>query len=147
MTMHTTLQKFGYPGTMIKDLDHWAIVMRPAQATLGALVLIAKSEATSVASLPTPAYAELQHATQLIERGLKHFRAFNRINYLALMMVDPHVHFHVLPRYAEAQIFDGASFADPGWPVLPDMKHANPHTPETAKKLHKALLDAFTSAL
>jgi diadenosine tetraphosphate (Ap4A) HIT family hydrolase len=145
--MHATLQKFGYPATLIKELEHWCIVMRASQATLGAVVMIAKSDATSVAQLPAPAYAELQQATQLIERGLRQFRPFDTINYLAFMMVDPQVHFHVLPRYAEPQIFDGTSFTDPGWPALPDMKFANSLSPDTAQKLHKALVDAFTSAL
>lgn len=145
--MHATLKKFGYPGTLIRELDHWCIVMRPAQATLGALVLIAKSEATSIAALPTAAYAELQQATRLIENGLGTFRPFNKINYLAFMMVDPHVHFHVLPRYAEPQVFDATTFTDPGWPALPDMKFATATSPETAQKLHKALVDAVTSAL
>jgi diadenosine tetraphosphate (Ap4A) HIT family hydrolase len=145
--MHATQQKFGYPGTLIKELDHWCIVMRPAQATLGALVLITKSEATSVAALPAAAYAELQQATRLIEAGLQEFRPFNKINYLAFMMVDPHVHFHVLPRYAEPQMFDGTAFADPGWPALPDMKFATQCSPETAQKLHKTLVDAFATAV
>jgi diadenosine tetraphosphate (Ap4A) HIT family hydrolase len=145
--MHATLQKFGYPATLIKELEHWAIVLRPAQATFGALVLIAKSDATSFATLPDAAYAELRQVTGLIESGLKRFRPFNKINYLAFMMVDPHVHFHVLPRYAEAQLFNGTTFVDPGWPALPDMKCANPHSPETAVMLHKALVDAFASAL
>jgi diadenosine tetraphosphate (Ap4A) HIT family hydrolase len=145
--MHATLQKFGYPGTLIKELDHWCIVMRPAQATLGALVLIAKSESTSVAQLPQQAYAELQQATHLIETALNRFRPFNKINYLAFMMVDPHVHFHVLPRYAEPQVFDGTAFTDPGWPALPDMKFANSNSPKTAQKLHKALVDAFAAAV
>ena len=66
---------------------------------------------------------------------------------MALMMVDPQVHFHVLPRYAEPQAFDGTTFADPGWPALPDMKFANPNSPETAQRLQKALVDAFAAAL
>ena len=74
--MHATLQKFGYPGSLIKELQHWCIVLRPAQATLGALVLIAKSDATSLAALPAGAYAELQQATQVIEAGLMCFRPF-----------------------------------------------------------------------
>jgi diadenosine tetraphosphate (Ap4A) HIT family hydrolase len=145
--MHATLQKFGYPASLIAELEHWCIVVRPAQATLGAVVLIAKSDATSVAQLPAPAYAELQQATQLIERGLRQFRPFDKINYLAFMMVDPQVHFHVLPRYAEPQTFDGTGFTDPGWPALPDMKFANSHSPDTAQKLHKALVDAFATAV
>jgi diadenosine tetraphosphate (Ap4A) HIT family hydrolase len=144
--MHATLQKFGYPASVITELDHWCIVLRPAQATLAALVLIAKSDATSFSTLPTPAYAELQQATGLIERGLRQFRAFDKINYLALMMVDPQVHFHVLPRYAAPQTFDGVTFTDPGWPALPDLKHSTQHSPETAAKLHKALVDAFAAA-
>jgi diadenosine tetraphosphate (Ap4A) HIT family hydrolase len=145
--MHATLQKFGYPATLIAELDHWCIVMRPAQATLGAVVLIAKSEATSIAALPTQAFAELQQATHLIETGLQKFCPFDKINYLALMMVDPHVHFHVLPRYVGPKNFDEVRFVDPGWPALPDMKFANTHSPETAQKLHKALVDAFAIAL
>ena len=41
-----------------------------------------------------------------------------------LMMVDPHVHFHVLPRYAQTRVFDGVQFPDTGWPGPPDLKSA-----------------------
>ena len=51
--------------------------------------------------------------------------AYDKINYLMLMMVDPHVHFHVLPRYAEDRSFAGAAFADAGWPAAPDLKAVN----------------------
>ena len=33
-------------------------------------------------------------------------------NYLMLMMVDPHVHFHVIPRYAAPQRFEDVDFPD-----------------------------------
>ena len=33
-----------------------------------------------------------------------------KINYLALMMVDPHVHFHVIPRYSGSRELEGATF-------------------------------------
>ena len=42
-------------------------------------------------------------------------------NYLMLMMVDPYVHFHVLPRYREPQEFRAVTFADKGWPGTPDL--------------------------
>ena len=41
-----------------------------------------------------------------------------------LMMVDPHVHFHVFPRYAGSRDLDGLTFADAGWPGPPDLKSA-----------------------
>jgi diadenosine tetraphosphate (Ap4A) HIT family hydrolase len=121
--MNATMEKFGYPGSLVQELEHWVILLRPAQATLGALVLAAKSDATQFSALSREAFAELASAIGAIEQGLSRFRPYAKINYLMLMMVDPHVHFHVLPRYAEAQDFAGRKFADPGWPGAPDLKH------------------------
>ncbi len=122
--MHATLAKFGYPGTLVCDYAHWCVLLRPVQTTLGSLVLAAKSEERAFSDLPDDAFAEFSLVVREIERGIKAFRAYDRINYLMLMMVDPHVHFHVLPRYAEAQTFEGQSFPDPGWPGPPDLKSA-----------------------
>ena len=41
-----------------------------------------------------------------------------------LMMVDPHVHFHVIPRYDGSRSFGGMSFPDRAWPGPPDLKSA-----------------------
>ena len=42
-------------------------------------------------------------------------------NYLMLMMVDPHVHFHVIPRYAKPRRFADIDFPDSGWPGQPNL--------------------------
>ena len=141
--MHTTLKKFSYPETLLKDFVHWVILRRPAQVTLGALILVSKHEATSLGALPLEAHAELKACTSAIENALTAFRPYDKLNYLALMMVDPQVHFHVLPRYASEQVFDGVTFADKGWPGVPDLKHAPDISTATTKKLHTSLLDAF----
>ena len=39
-----------------------------------------------------------------------------------LMMVDPHVHFHVIPRYSGTRRIAGMEIADQGWPGPPDLK-------------------------
>lgn len=141
--MHATLEKFGYPGTLLKETEHWCILMRPAQVTLGALVLCSKHQAASLSSLPESAFAEMASATRHIEKSLTAFRPYDKINYLALMMADPHVHFHVLPRYASQQEFAGASFADPAWPGPPDLKIAANMTENVKSKLYAALMDVF----
>jgi len=41
-----------------------------------------------------------------------------------LMMVDPHVHFHVVPRYSEPRRWNGLEIADRGWPGPPDLPSA-----------------------
>ncbi|MEO8453961.1 MAG: HIT family protein, partial [Sphingomicrobium sp.] len=49
--MNPTIKKFGYPATLVREFDHWLILLRPAQVTLGSLVLAAKSEATAYSEL------------------------------------------------------------------------------------------------
>jgi diadenosine tetraphosphate (Ap4A) HIT family hydrolase len=144
--MHATLSKFGYPGTLIAEYQHWAVLLRPQQVTLGSLVLCSTGESPSFAELPSAAYAELEIATRAIERGLRAFRAFDRINYIMLMMVDPHVHFHVLPRYSSLQIYQGVEMADAAWPGPPDMKASHVLAPEVTSQLTSDLRQAFGKA-
>ena len=117
-----TMTKFGYPDTLIKEWDHWAVLLRPAQVTLGSLVLVARSDATAYSQLPTAAFAEQAIAVRSIEQALAGFCQYERLNYLMLMMVDPNVHFHVIPRYSQPREWNGLSFADHGWPGPPQLK-------------------------
>jgi diadenosine tetraphosphate (Ap4A) HIT family hydrolase len=121
---HATLMKFGFPRTLVREYDSWCVLVRPQQATLAALVLAARSEVTAFSAIGQAAFAELAHVIVDIEASLRQFRSFERINYLMLMMVDPHVHFHVLPRYPTVQEFNGTAFEDRGWPAMPDLKHS-----------------------
>jgi diadenosine tetraphosphate (Ap4A) HIT family hydrolase len=143
--MHQTLEKFGYPATLLKEFDHWCVLLRPSQATLGALVLVAKSDATSMAALPAEAFDELHACCTSIDAALRQFRGFDKLNYLALMMVDPQVHFHVLPRYAQEQTFEGIVFNDPAWPGPPDLKSSTDISESVRGKLQRALINAFAN--
>ena len=122
--MNETIAKFGYPATLIAEYDHWVVLLRPAQPTLGALVLAAKSDAKAFGDLPAAAHAELKVATAAIETALGQAVGYAKINYLMLMMVDPHVHFHVLPRYEGERSGAGLTVADAGWPAQPDLGQA-----------------------
>lgn len=122
--MNATLEKFGWPATLVREFDHWVVLLRTAQVTLGSLVLAAKSDATAFGDLPAAAFAELKDATAQIEEALSRFVAFEKINYLMLMMVDPHVHFHVIPRYEGTRRFGLVDFPDHGWPKPPALAEA-----------------------
>ena len=122
--MNVTLKKFGWPETLVREFGHWVVLVRPAQPTLGSLVLAAKSEATAFGALDPAAYAELADVTATIEAALGAAVGYAKLNYLMLMMVDPHVHFHVIPRYEGAREWHGREFVDVGWPGLPDLGHA-----------------------
>ena len=122
--MNATIEKFGYPGTLVREYEHWLVLVRPAQVTLGSLVLAAKSDAMAYGALPAAAFAEQAGVIAAIEKALTAFCRYERINYLMLMMVDPHVHFHVIPRYSGSREWGGVEFADAGWPGTPDLKSA-----------------------
>jgi len=141
--MNATIERFGYPATLIKELDHWVILLRPAQVTLGSLILAAKSEATAYGQLPREAFGEQADAVAAVERALAAFSRYERINYLMLMMVDPNVHFHVIPRYSEPRAWDGLEFADAGWPGPPQLASAVQLTQEQIGTLTAQLGEAF----
>lgn len=122
--MNETIARFGYPATLVREFDHWLVLARPAQPTLGSLVLAAKSEATAFGDLPAEAHAGLKQATAAIEAALGRAVGYAKLNYLMLMMVDPHVHFHVVPRYEGVREWNGREFVDVGWPKVPDLGHA-----------------------
>lgn len=119
-----TMLKFGYPDTLIRDYDHWVVLLRPAQVTLGSLVLAAKGGATAFGDLQPGAHAELATITKEIEATLLAEIGYEKINYLMLMMVDPHVHFHVFPRYSAEKSLASVTVGDVGWPGMPDLKSA-----------------------
>jgi diadenosine tetraphosphate (Ap4A) HIT family hydrolase len=126
-----TMLKFGYPRSLVREYEHWAVLLRPAQVTMGSLVLASKSDATAFGQLPEGAHAELAAVTSEIETMLSNKIGYERINYLMLMMVDPHVHFHVFPRYEGKRSYDGVDIEDKGWPGSPDLGSAQ-SLPETS---------------
>ena len=121
---NATMTTFGYPETLVRQYDHWAILVRPAQVTLGSLILVSTSDATAFGMLPDGAHAELGIVIPAIEAALRDFVQFEKINYLMLMMVDPHVHFHVLPRYSGGRSWHSLELADAGWPGQPNLQSA-----------------------
>jgi len=140
-----TIAKFGYPETLLADYDHWVVLLRPKQVTLGALVLACKDPATAFPHIDHAAFVELRTVTTNIEETLGKAFDFDKINYLMLMMVDPHVHFHVIPRYSAAKSFGGTSFIDSGWPATPDLTSDNVVTDETLSSIAAYLRECWPS--
>ena len=119
--MQATLEKFGYPSSLIKEFEHWMVLLRPQQVTLGSVILIEKSGQTRLSDLSTESFVEYGQVVKKLEKALESLFQYNKINYLMLMMVDPEVHFHVIPRYEAERVYGGVRFIDHGWPKLPDL--------------------------
>ncbi len=133
--MNETIVKFGYPATCIREWDHWVLLLRQAQPTLGSCILAARGDATAFGNLAATAYAELATVTPQIEAALSDATGYAKINYLMLMMVDPHVHFHVIPRYKGSRDWQDVSFTDAGWPNAPGLGTATPLLPQQIEQM------------
>jgi diadenosine tetraphosphate (Ap4A) HIT family hydrolase len=141
--MNDTIRKFGYPTSLLHEYGNWVVLLRPSQPTLGSLVLACKEDAISLGAVSGTAYAELATAIADLERALRQAFDFRKINYLALMMVDPHVHFHVIPRYSEPRDFEGARCEDAAWPKPPDLSRTLALTAAQMAALQARLLAAW----
>jgi diadenosine tetraphosphate (Ap4A) HIT family hydrolase len=123
--MTTTLaefnEKFRVAELAVVRTDHWTWSVRPVQTTLGAGILSLNRSATSFGDLSEQEAGDLVGVVHTIEATLKRYSAPGRMNYLMLMMVDSHVHFHVLPRYGEVRVEAGQEWGDEAWPGPPGL--------------------------
>lgn len=120
--MNETIQTFGYPDTLIKEYEHWVVLLRPEQITAGTLVLAAKSEARHLGELDSATWMEFDEVTRYIEDLLQRTFGAEKFNYLALMMKDPNVHFHFIPRYSSPVKINDKEYIDPDWPLKTEFK-------------------------
>ena len=141
--LNETMLKFGAPETCIHSYSSWLVLLRPAQVTLGALALVAREPVTSFSRLSEAGFAELARVTRDVELVLSHLFHYDKLNYLMLMMVDPHVHFHVIPRYAAERRYGGIVFFDNAWPGPPDLARNNSMSEKEFSRLADDLRSAW----
>lgn len=144
MNLSETLKKFKYPSSLLYENENWRILLRPSQITFGSMVLINKEEQNSKFSdLSEAEQTSMFSMIKKIEYTFSHYFKISKINYLALMMVDPFVHYHVLPRHKEEKKFEKVSFKDSGFPGIPDLNYVNPMTGLEFKSFTKYLRSYF----
>jgi diadenosine tetraphosphate (Ap4A) HIT family hydrolase len=132
---NATMLKFGAPQTIIHQYQYWSIMLRPVQLTLGSLVLAAHEPACAFSEISQASFTELHEVTVQLESALAKAFKYDKLNYLMLMMVDPDVHFHIIPRYAKAKYFNGLEFIDFGWPGAPNFNQSNETDAETNRHI------------
>lgn len=108
--------KFKIEENTIYKSKYWTWSLRPEQVTLGSSILSLNRKCRNFSELDKEEFADLESIVKLIEKTLKSTFSYDKINYLMLMMVDDHVHFHVLPRYEEIRDLYGLKWIDQDWP-------------------------------
>lgn len=113
--------KFQTEELSILKLNYWTWSVRPVHATLGSGILSLNRFCTNFGDISEDEGKELSLMTKEIENRLK--KSFNpsKFNYIMLMMVDNHLHFHVIPRYDRVINFGDREWKDNGWPALPQL--------------------------
>ncbi len=111
--------KFAADTLTLFKTEHWSVLVRKGQSTLGSLVLAQNRNTLSGAELTPEELAEYPKVISRLETALASAFQFDRINYLCLMMVDRHYHFHIFPRYEAERRFGGRDWKDETWPGLP----------------------------
>ena len=79
--INDTIRKFGYPATLLREYDHWLVLLRPAQVTAGSLILAAKGDATAYGDLPHAAFAEQAAAIAEIEQFISRIGGHCRVKW------------------------------------------------------------------
>ena len=98
--------KFNVDELLIVQTEYWRWSLRPIQCTFGAGILSLRRPAETMSELSA-------------ESTLRSAYGMDKMNYIMLMMVDIHIHYHVVPRYAREIEFAGQIFKDQGWPKPP----------------------------
>lgn len=115
--------KFRLEELTIRNTESWIISLRPQQPTLGSLVLSLKRKCETFSQINEEESRDLHIAFKEIDKILASTFKPEKINYLALMMVDNQVHFHVIPRYSKPIFFKNGEFVDNKWPGPPSLEN------------------------
>lgn len=121
---NATILKFNYPDSLIREYDHWVVLLRPVQVTIGSLVLASREQAQRFPDLSATGFVELRQVAGDLETALAGAFRHDKVNYLMLMMVDKHVHYHVIPRYSAPVRVRDREYPDEDWPGPPDVRRA-----------------------
>ncbi len=139
-TLEEFREKFRVDELRVAASSAWTWSVRPDQPTLGAGVLSLNRFAQHLSDVTAEEMADLAGLITKLERVVKETFEHNIMNYLMLMMVDHHVHYHVIPRYDGIRQFAGLEWVDKGWPALPIL-------PDSQHKDQDGVLPAIKNAL
>lgn len=101
------------PRFLVGQSEHWSILLNIDQSLLGRCYLSLKRLETNVLALRPEEITNLWATSARVVKALDLLWYPDHFNYAFLMNQDPHVHWHVIPRYKGRREFAGGTFVDP----------------------------------
>ena len=139
-------QKYDTQSLGLYSSAFWSVSLRPNQATYGALLLYLNKPMPSIFHLTQECwldYADVySHCLQSLHVSLNPVN----VNTYQLMLIDPHVHFHIFPRFKPGLLTDDDYPLDPyGFPnPVSDLSHSVLKTQAELLTLRSSLLPHFS---
>ena len=124
---------------VVRESAHWTLVLNENQATVGRVFFALRRHETDIAALTPAEVAELWALVGAAKAALTALFAPDHFNYMFLMNLTPHVHFHIFPRYAAPREFGGQTYTD--------TRYGDHYDPAETRRADDATLDALASAL
>ncbi len=106
--------------TKIREYKNWMTKINFKQPTLGSALIVPYKHITRLEELSKEEKEEYWEVIIDLEKSIR--RAFNpdQINYQMLSNLEPHIHYHVIPRYRSIRNFSGMEWFDLNFPKNPD---------------------------
>lgn len=145
--MENFKSKFRVEELIIVKVGHWNVSLRPEQPTVGSLVLSLERKCPALGMLTMQESIDMCRAISIIEGIYQKTFMPEKINYLALMMVDEQVHFHVVPRYECELVFLDKIYNDRFWPKLHNLEPLSDFDEDKIQVLKNMLREALQSEI
>lgn len=107
---------FNPENTLVKEFEHWVILVRGEQTTLGDCLFVIKRNIPTFSDMSAEESAELHIAIRWYEEKCRKLYGADKFNYVAAMMRDNFAHFHAFPRYSKPVVRHGIEWIDDRWP-------------------------------
>lgn len=119
MTCCGIWKEFDEENNLIKEYKYWKLLVRNRNKTLGNCVAILKRHVEKFSEIREEEMKDFVNVVQDTEKSIKESFDCDKFNYQMTMMKDPHLHFHIFPRYSSNKNFAEIEWVDEGWPGIP----------------------------
>lgn len=112
------MKKFKPENNSIREFEHWIVLIREKQVTLGSSIIVLKREVKSLSQLTREEVIEFPEVIDWYEKLCKEMYGAEKFNYVVAMMKDNFVHYHAFPRYSTTFVRYGVEWKDVSWPKV-----------------------------
>ncbi len=140
--------------TQILDSEYWSVgIDANNHAYLGRAYVTLKKHKPSLSSLNRQEWEDFEIIVARLEQAYKAAFGAEPLNWGCYMNhafrsqpFNPHVHWHIYPRYKNAQLFEGITFDDPLFGNFYDDKASRPVSKEVVEAIASKLRQQLTIA-